>query len=49
MWFLLGLGIWFTALVTLVGSLAMSARESRREEAQVRKRPVSDFRRARRP
>ena len=41
MWILIGLGMWLAALGALVGTLAVSGRESRREEAESRRRHLS--------
>ncbi len=49
MWILIGLGTWLAALGALVGTLAISGRESRREEALSRRRHLSVVRRPRRP
>jgi hypothetical protein len=49
MWLLIGLGMWLAALGALVGTLGASGRESRREEASMRRRHLSLVRRPRRP
>jgi hypothetical protein len=41
MWILIGLGMWLAALGALMGTLAVSGRESRREEAQGGRRHLS--------
>ena len=47
MWVLLGLGMWLAALGALVGTLAVSGRESRREEMLSRRGHLSLVRRRR--
>jgi hypothetical protein len=41
MWIVIGLGVWVAALGALMGTLAVSGRESRREEALSRRRHLS--------